>query len=90
MAASNLNKTLNKPYVYDLLGRLNASFGRVIRNLAELENVGAFEIYKMRRLHHQSRELQADANFHLLETLRAIEEKDWSKHGRRTRPPASK
>ena len=32
MAVTNLNK----PYLYDLLGRLNASFGRVIRNLAEL------------------------------------------------------
>ena len=47
MADTDFNPA-RKPHVYDLLGRLNASFARVTRNLSELENVGIFEIYKMR------------------------------------------
>jgi hypothetical protein len=75
-------KPAQKPHVYDLLGRLNASFARVTRNLSELENVGIFEIYRMRKLYHLTKELQANANFHLTETLRDAEQRDWSEFGR--------
>ena len=81
MAAPDF-KPSRKPYAYDLLSRLNASFARVTRNLSELENVGIFEIYTMRRLYHLTKELQANANYHLLETLQDIEERDWSRFAR--------
>lgn len=78
MAVSNLNK----PYLYDLLGRLNASFGRVIRNLAELESTGAFNPKIVKTLCGLSKELQADANVHLLEDLRDVEQRDWARFGK--------
>ena len=81
MAAHDF-KPAQKPHVYDLLARLNASFARLTRNLSELENVGIFEIYTMRRLYHMTEELQADSNYHLLETLQDVEERDWSRYGR--------
>jgi len=41
-----------------------------------------FEIYTMKKLYHLTKELQANANHHLLETLQDCEERDWAKHGR--------
>ena len=78
MAGTNVNK----PYIYDLLGRLNVSFGRVIRNLAELESTGAFSPKTVRTISSLSKELQADANVHFLEALRDIEQRDWAKFGK--------
>jgi len=78
MAASNLNK----PYLYDLLAKLNGSFGRVIHNLDELESTGAFTPKTMKTIGSLSRELQADANHHLLETLQEIESRDWARFGK--------
>jgi len=78
VAATNLNK----PYVYDLLGRLNASFGRVIHHLAELENTRAFNPKTVRTISELSRELQANANVHLLESLRDTEQRDWARLGK--------
>ncbi|MBZ5521072.1 MAG: hypothetical protein LAP21_02315 [Acidobacteriia bacterium] len=78
MAANNLNK----PYVYDLLGRLNSSFGRVNRNLAELESTGAFNPRTVKTISGMSKELQANANAHLLEALRDIEQRDWARFGK--------
>ena len=70
MAVSNLNKA----HVYDLLGHLDASFARVIRNLAELGSTGTFNPKIVRAIGWQSRELQANPNLHLLETLRDVEQ----------------
>ena len=84
MADTDFNPA-RKPHVYDLLGRLNASFARATRNLKELENVGIFEIYKMRKLYHLTKELQANANFQLLETLRDVEQGDWAEFGKASR-----
>lgn len=78
MAATNLNK----PLVYDLLGRLNAAFGRVIRNLAELESTGAFNPKTVKTISGLSKELQANANVHLLEALRDTEQRDWARFGK--------
>jgi len=72
-----------KPAVYDRLGQLNAAFARVTRNMNALEQFGIFERRTMIRLYRMSKELQADANYHLLETLQDHEERDWSKYGRR-------
>ncbi len=80
--AANDFKPAQKAHVYDLLGRLNASFARTTRNLYELECIGIFEIYTMRKLYHLTKELQANANYHLLETLQDCEERDWSHYGR--------
>jgi len=65
-----------KPLVYDLLNRLNASFARVHRNMALLEKAGIFDPLMMQVLNRQSEKLRAGANYHLLGTLRGIEERD--------------
>jgi hypothetical protein len=65
-----------KPLVYDLLSRLNASFARVQRNVALLEQSGVFDAQTITRLRRRSEEFQADANFHLLGTLREVEMRD--------------
>ncbi|HWZ43412.1 MAG TPA: hypothetical protein VNW97_08030 [Candidatus Saccharimonadales bacterium] len=80
-------KPARKPYVYDLLGQLNGAFARVTGKLSALEQVGIFEKRTMIRLYRMSKELQASANYHLLETLQDCEERDWAKYGRRTRQP---
>jgi len=65
-----------KPHIYDLLNRLNASFARVHRNMAALEQVGIFDPLMMLVLNRQSEQLRAGANYHLLGTMRGIEERD--------------
>ena len=65
-----------KPLVYDLLNLLNASFARVHRNMALLEKAGIFDPLMMQVLNRQSERLRAGANYHLLGTLRGIEERD--------------
>jgi hypothetical protein len=65
-----------KPHIYDLLNRLNASFARVHRNMAALEQVGIFDPLMMQVLNRQSEKLRAGANYHLLGTMRGIEERD--------------
>ena len=68
-----------KPLIYDLLNRLNASFARVHRNMAALEQVGIFDPLMMQVLNRQSETLRAGANYHLLGTMRGIEERDREK-----------
>ena len=63
-------------HVYDLPSRLNASFARVIKHVALLEQVGIFDAQTIARLHTRSKELQADANHHLLAKLHGIEQQD--------------
>ena len=65
-----------KPLVYDLLNRLNASFARVHRNMAALEQVGIFDPLLMQTLNRQSEQLRAGANYHLLGAMRRVEERD--------------
>lgn len=65
-----------KPQIHDLLNRLNASFARVHRNMALLEQVGIFDPLMMQVLNRQSEKLRAGANYHLLGTMRRIEERD--------------
>jgi hypothetical protein len=66
----------HKPHIYDLLNRLNASFARVHRNMAALEQAGIFDPLMMQVLNRQSEKLRAGANYHLLGTMRGIEERD--------------
>ncbi len=75
MADTDSNSA-QKPHVYDLLHRLNASFARVHHNMAELERVGIFDPLMMQVLNRQSETLRAGANYHLLGTMRGIEERD--------------
>ena len=70
------SSSAQKPHVYDLLNRLNASFARVQRNMAALEEVGIFDPLMMQVLTRQSEQLRAGANYHLLGTMRGIEERD--------------
>ena len=65
-----------KSLIYDLLSRLNASFVRVHRNMAALEEVGIFDPLMMQVLNRQSEQLRAGANYHLLGAMRRIEERD--------------
>jgi hypothetical protein len=73
---SSSSNSAYKPLVYDLLNRLNASFARVHRNMALLEKAGIFDPLMMQVLNRQSEKLRAGANYHLLGTLRGIEERD--------------
>ena len=73
-----------KPQVYDLLNRLNASFARVHRNMAALEQIGIFDPLMMQVLNRQSEKLRAGANYHLLGTMRGIEERDRERY---SQPP---
>ena len=68
-----------KPHVYDLLNRLNAAFARVHRNMEALEQIGIFDPLMMQSLNRQSEHLRAGANYHLLGTMRGIEERDREK-----------
>lgn len=81
MAAQDF-KPAQKPLVYDLLGRLNAAFARITRNMSALEQLGIFDAQTMNRLYRLSKEFQADANYHLLETLKTYEERDWARFGK--------
>lgn len=81
MADNDFNPA-QKPYVYDLLGQLNGAFARVTGKLSALEKTGVFEKRVMIRLYRMSKELQAGANYHLLETLQDYEERDWARYGR--------
>ncbi|HEV8493201.1 MAG TPA: hypothetical protein VGR76_13065 [Candidatus Angelobacter sp.] len=65
-----------KPLVYDLLNRLNASFARVHRNMTALEQVGIFDPLMMQNLNRQSEQLRAGTNYHLLGAMRRVEERD--------------
>jgi hypothetical protein len=68
--------SVQKPHVYDLLHRLNASFARVRHNMAALEQVGIFDPLMMQALNRQHEKLRAGANYHLLGAMRRIEERD--------------
>ena len=70
------SSSVPKPLIYDLLNRLNATFARLHRNLAALEQVGIFDPLMMQLLNRQSETLRAGANYHLLGAMRRIEERD--------------
>lgn len=84
MAEENLKSTeqqaefgpARKPAVYDYLGRLNAAFARVHKNLELLGQVSIFDPEAMARLKNASDTLQADANYTLIDALRGIEKRD--------------
>jgi hypothetical protein len=65
-----------KPFIYDLLNRLNAAFARVHRNMEALEQVGIFDPLMMQSLNRQSEQLRAGTNYHLLGAMRRVEERD--------------
>ena len=79
------SSSAQKPHVYDLLHRLNASFARFHRNMAALEQVGIFDPLMMQVINRQSEKLRAGANYHLLGTMRGIEERDREKF---SQPPS--
>ena len=56
MAVSDFSSA-QKPHVYDLLARLNASFARIIKHVALLEQVGIFDAQTIARLHTPDRSL---------------------------------
>jgi hypothetical protein len=65
-----------KPHLYDLLYRLNASFARVHRNMAALEQAGIFDPLTMQALNRQHEKLRAETNSYLLGSMRGVEEGD--------------
>jgi hypothetical protein len=68
--------SVQKPLIYDLLNRLNASFARVHRNMAALEAAGAFDPLIMQVLNREHEKVRAGTNYHLLGSMRRIEERD--------------
>ncbi len=84
MANANFSSA-RKPHVYEMLSRLNASFARASRNLFELEKFGIFDAEMMHRIYNQTKEAQASANYHLLEAMQDVEERDWARFGRERR-----
>jgi hypothetical protein len=74
--AENDSNSVPKPLVYDLLNRLNTSFARVHSNIVALEKTGVFDPLIMQLLGRESEQARANANFHLLGTMRGIEERD--------------
>ena len=81
MAAKN-STSVEKTHVYDLLSRLNSSFSRVSRNLLSLEQTSIFSPTTMKTLSSLSKEFQAEANHHLLETLQKIEARNSARFGK--------
>jgi hypothetical protein len=81
MAAKNFT-SVAKPLVYDLLSRLNSSFSRVSRNLSTLEQTRIFNPATMKTLSRLAKELQADTNHHLLETVQEMETRDRARFGK--------
>jgi hypothetical protein len=65
-----------KPIVYDLLSRLNTYFARVHSTIDALEKTGVFDPLIMQILGRESEQVRANANYHLLGTMRSIEERD--------------
>ena len=84
MANPNFSSA-KKPHVYEMLARLNASFARASRNLFELEKFGIFDAEMMHKIYNQTKEVQASANYHLLEAMQDVEELDWARFGRALR-----
>jgi len=70
------SSSVQKPFIYDLLNRLNAAYARVHRNMEALEAVGIFDPLMMQNLNRQHEQLRAGANYHLLGAMRRIEERD--------------
>jgi hypothetical protein len=71
-----------KPFVYDLMGRLNAAFARVHRNMNALEQFGIFDPLMMQVINRQSEGLQAGANHYLLGAMRSIEQQHRTEFGK--------
>ena len=76
MADSDSTNPINKPHIYDLLGRLNAAFARVHKTLEAIGGVGIFDRQTMQPLNQQADELRAVCNARLLSVLQGIEERD--------------
>lgn len=75
MAVSHFSSA-QKPHVYDLIGRLNASFARVFRYMTALEETAVFDPPAMKQFSNLLDELQAKTNSHLLATLHTFEQRD--------------
>jgi hypothetical protein len=79
ISAPKDSSSVQKPLIYDLLNRLNASFARVHRNMEALQAVGIFDPLMMQNLNRQHEQLRAGAKCHLLGAMRRIEERDREK-----------
>jgi hypothetical protein len=75
-----------KLLIYQALLTLNQDFEQVLETLAGLEELTAFRSRLPRKFLKACRvtveETRAGANFELVHTLQAIEERDWSRFGR--------
>jgi hypothetical protein len=76
MAESDSNNPINKPHVYELLGRLNGAFARVHKTLEAIGSLGIFNADTMQPLNRLADELRAICNSKLLSVLHGIEESD--------------
>lgn len=70
-----------KSHLYKTISTLNRAFAFVLHSFEALEESGIFRRKYMRMFKNKSRELQAQANEEILETLKQREEADWQHFG---------
>jgi len=68
--------------VYHLLYLINLSFTNIVRRCGELEATRVFRAKYMKMFQGLTRELQAEINVELLETLSSTEDRDWYRFGK--------
>lgn len=66
---------------YHVLACLNRSFRNIFMNLDELRKAGILNAKQLNTFRGLAQELQADVNYHSLETLHMVEENDWGRFG---------
>lgn len=77
-----LDFNADKKYrAYHVLACLNRSFRNIFNNLGELKAAGIFNAKQLNTFRGITQELQADVNYHSVETLHVAEEKDWGRFG---------
>jgi hypothetical protein len=81
MAVTNLNSGARRQ-VYEALFRLNRSYHLIVSRLSDLQNLRIFPAQRLRELRGLTQEMQTETNFHLLESLKAIETSDRYRFGK--------
>ena len=72
----------NKLSVYHLLYLINLSFTNIVRRCRELDATRVFRTKYMKMFQGFARELQAEINSELIETLSSSEDHDWARFGK--------
>jgi len=79
VAAQGITKKL---HVYHILYRLNLSFSNIVGHCRALQEAGSFTAKSSKLFQGYARELQAEINQELLETMHGVELDDWGRFGK--------